>query len=83
MFFILDVTSSIKRNYLRLLYSKGKSPSQQRSMIYYSYLSNFQMVREGVGFDAWEAVIKSAIGVFPMFFMSSNSHGGQSLSITY
>ncbi|KAL0835119.1 hypothetical protein Bca101_087008 [Brassica carinata] len=61
-------SSSTKRNYPRLLYSKGKAPSQQRSMSYYSYLSNFQMVREGVGFDAWEAVKKSAIGVFPMFY---------------
>ncbi|KAG2245328.1 hypothetical protein Bca52824_092813 [Brassica carinata] len=61
-------SSSTKRNYPRLLYSKGKAPSQQRSMSYYSYLSNFQMVREGVGFDAWEAVKKSAVGVFPMFY---------------
>ncbi|CAG7876548.1 unnamed protein product [Brassica rapa] len=52
-----DVASSnTKRNYWRLLYSKGKAPSKQRSMSYYSYLSNFQMVRDGVGFDAWEAV---------------------------
>nr|VDC81861.1 unnamed protein product [Brassica rapa] len=48
-------SSSSKRNYPRLLYKKGKAPSQQRSMSYYSYLSNFQMVEEGVGLDGWDA----------------------------
>ncbi|CAN6938603.1 unnamed protein product [Brassica oleracea var. botrytis] len=46
-------SSSSKRNHPRLLYKKGKAPSQPRSMSYYSYLSNFQMV-EGVGLDGWD-----------------------------
>ncbi|CAF2152262.1 unnamed protein product, partial [Brassica rapa subsp. narinosa] len=33
---------------------KGKAPSQQRSMSYYNYLSNFQMVEEGVGLYGWD-----------------------------
>ncbi|CAN7018102.1 unnamed protein product [Brassica oleracea var. botrytis] len=33
------VSSSSKKNYPRLLYNKGKAPSQQRSLSYYNYLS--------------------------------------------
>ncbi|CAH8374018.1 unnamed protein product [Eruca vesicaria subsp. sativa] len=63
----MDSLSS-KRNYPRLLYKKRKAPSQRKSMSYYSYLSNFQMVEVGVGLDGWDAVKKSAIGVFPRFY---------------
>ena len=38
------------------------------SMSYYSYLSNFQMVEVWVGNDAWDALKKSSVGVFPRFY---------------
>uniref|UniRef100_M4FIZ0 Uncharacterized protein n=1 Tax=Brassica campestris TaxID=3711 RepID=M4FIZ0_BRACM len=42
-------SSSSKRNHPRLLYKKGKAPSQQTSMSH-----NFQMVEEGVGLYGWD-----------------------------
>ncbi|CAA7049521.1 unnamed protein product [Microthlaspi erraticum] len=60
--------TSNESNYPQLLYPKGKAPSQKKSMSFYSYLSNFQMVKVGVGIDAWEALKESAVGVFLMFY---------------
>ncbi|CAN6919331.1 unnamed protein product, partial [Brassica oleracea] len=45
-------SASTTTNYPQRLYKKGKTPNQQKSMSYYSYLSNFQMVEVGVGNDA-------------------------------
>ena len=59
---------SCKKNYPHLLYKKNKAPSQQKSMCYYSYLSKFQIVKVGLGIDAWDAVKNSAVGVFPRFY---------------
>ncbi|CAN6841548.1 unnamed protein product [Brassica oleracea] len=41
-------SASTTTNYPQHLYKKGKTPNQQKSMSYYSYLSNFQMVEVGV-----------------------------------
>ncbi|CDY26116.1 BnaC06g10800D [Brassica napus] len=35
-------SASTTTNYPQRLYKKGKTPNQQKSMSYYSYLSNFQ-----------------------------------------
>ncbi|CAA7044712.1 unnamed protein product [Microthlaspi erraticum] len=63
--------SGTETNYPQLLYPKGKAPSQKKSMSYYSYLSNFQMVQEGVGNDAWDDLKESSVGVFLSFYESA------------
>ncbi|KAG2251520.1 hypothetical protein Bca52824_081656 [Brassica carinata] len=61
-------SASTTTNYPQRLYKKGKTPNQQKSMSYYSYLSNFQIVEVGVGNDAWDALKKSSVGVFPRLY---------------
>ncbi|KAH0910700.1 LOW QUALITY PROTEIN: hypothetical protein HID58_034021 [Brassica napus] len=50
---MVSSTSKSKSNYPCLLYKKGKASSQQMSMSYYRYFSNFQIVNVGLAFYIW------------------------------
>ncbi|CAH8261950.1 unnamed protein product [Arabidopsis lyrata] len=46
------------------LYEEGKSPLQNRSMNHSCYFFQIGKIREGLGPDVWDGLMKSTLGVF-------------------
>ena len=56
-------TSKSGKKYPARLYEEGKCPLQSGSMNHNCHLTNFQMVEEVVGLDAWESIKTSSVRV--------------------